>query len=72
MESRRSEILRAKLFLSEFPGSLTHSSAQSEDGVGHVGHVLLLEEVVGLEDVDLLHSVLHQSFLEAGRSRRDN
>ena len=54
------------------PSSLTHSSAQSEDGVGHVGHVLLLEEVVGLEDVDLLHSVLHQSFLEAGRFGRDN
>ena len=43
----------------------THGSAQSKDGVGNIGHVLLLEEVVGLKDVHLFNTVFHNCFLEA-------
>lgn len=42
----------------------TYSTAQSEDGVGDVGNVLLLVEIDGLEDIDIGHTVFLESLLE--------
>lgn len=42
----------------------TYGTAQSEDGVGHVGNILLLVQIDGLEDIDVEHTVLLQGLLE--------
>jgi len=44
--------------------SQTYGTAQGEDGVGHIGNVLLLVQIDGLEDIDIGHTVLLQGLLE--------
>ena len=42
----------------------THRPAEREEGVGDVGDVLLLREVVGLEELALLQPVLQEGLVE--------
>lgn len=42
----------------------TYSTAKSEDGVGHVGNVLLLVQIDSLEDIDIGHTVFLEGLLE--------
>ena len=42
----------------------THRPAEGVDGVGDVGDVLLLREVVRLEELPLLQAVLQQGLME--------
>lgn len=50
-------------------GIRVYSSAEGAESVGHVGDVLLLREVVGLEDVHLGHTVLQKRLVEPLRRR---
>lgn len=45
-------------------GVLVGLAAEGEQGVGHLSNVLLLVQVDGLEDIDVVHSVILERLLE--------